>query len=66
MIWAKEETLPREELERDPAPGSCNRQFPTSMRGWLPSGKMDKAGVAPEDIRSLDDLRRLRSKLCFR
>ena len=59
MIWAKEETLPREELEaiqlrKLKQTVSCIYERVAPYRE-----KMDKAGVTPEDIHSLDDLRRL-------
>ena len=59
MIWAKEETLPRDEIEAI--------QF-AKLKGTVRyiydrvkpyREKMDAAGVKPEDIRSLDDLKKL-------
>ncbi len=59
MIWAKEETLSRAEIEQiqlDRLKGTVQRVYEK-----VPPyrAKMEKAGVGPEDIRSLDDLRRL-------
>ena len=59
MIWAKEETLPREELEEIQLRKLQQTVSYIYERVAPYRGKMDKAGVAPEDIRSLDDLRRL-------
>ena len=59
MIWAKEETLPRDEIEAI--------QF-AKLKGTVRyiydrvkpyREKMDAAGIKPEDIRSLDDLKKL-------
>ena len=59
MIWSKEETLPREELERL----QLLRLQETVKRVYekVPAyrKKMEDAGVTPDDIVSLDDLRRL-------
>ena len=59
MIWAKEETLPRSEIEalqlaklKDSVRYIYDRVKPYR-------DKMDAAGVKPEDIRTLDDLKRL-------
>ena len=59
MIWAKEETLPRSEIEaiqlaklKDSVKYIYDRVKPYR-------DKMDAAGVKPEDIRTLDDLKRL-------
>ena len=59
MIWAKDETLPREELEEIQLRKLQQTVSYIYERVAPYRGKMDKAGVAPEDIRSLDDLRRL-------
>lgn len=59
MIWSKEETLPREEIEAI----QLKRLQDTVNQVWnkVPAyrRKMEEAGVVPEDIRSLKDLQRL-------
>ena len=59
MIWSKEETLPREEIEKiqlDRLKETVNRVY----EKVLPyRKKMDEAGIKPEDIRSLKDLSKL-------
>lgn len=59
MIWAKEETLPRKELEAL----QLTRLQETVKRVYekVPAyrDKMDQAGIRPEDIKSLDDLSKL-------
>ena len=59
MIWSKEETLPREEIEKI----QLERLQETVARVYEKvepyRKKMDEAGVRPEDITSLDDLKRL-------
>ncbi len=59
MIWSKEETLPREEIEKI----QLERLKETVARVYANvepyRKKMDEAGVKPEDIQSLDDLKRL-------
>ena len=59
MIWSKEETLPREEIEKI----QLERLKETVARVYekvLPyRKKMDEAGIKPEDIKSLSDLRKL-------
>lgn len=59
MIWAKEETLPREELEKL----QLQRLKETVSRVYekVPAyrAKMVEAGIKPEDIKSLKDLARL-------
>lgn len=59
MIWAKEETLPRAELEKI----QLDRLRKTVARVYekVPAyrAKMDAAGVKPEDVRTLRDLCRL-------
>lgn len=59
MIWAKEETLPRVELEQL----QLKRLQETVSRVYekVPAyrEKMIEAGVTPEDVKSLDDLKRL-------
>ena len=59
MIWAKEETLPRDEIEAiqyAKLKGTV-RYIYDRVKPYR--DKMDAAKVKPEDIRSLDDLRRL-------
>lgn len=59
MIWSKEETLSREEIEAI----QLTRLVQTVRQVWekvLPyRKKMEEAGVKPEDIKSLKDLSRL-------
>ena len=59
MIWSKEETLPREEIEKL----QLERLQETVHRVYnkVPAyrKKMDDAGVKPEDIQSLADLKKL-------
>ncbi len=59
MIWSKEETLPREEIEKI----QLSRLKETVARVYekVPAyaKKMDEAGVAPSDIQSLADLAKL-------
>ncbi len=59
MIWAKEESLPRKEIEAI----QLARLKETVARIYekVPAyrAKMDEAGVSCEDIKSLDDLRKL-------
>ena len=59
MIWSKEETLPREEIEKI----QLERLQETVARVYEKVGpyraKMDAAGVKPEDIKTLKDLSRL-------
>ncbi len=59
MIWSKEETLPREEIEKL----QLSRLKETVSRVYekVPAyaQKMDEAGVKPEDIQSLADLAKL-------
>ncbi|MDF2485403.1 MAG: paaK [Herbinix sp.] len=59
MIWAKEETLPRREMEEL----QLQRLQETVVRVYekVPAyrAKMDEAGIAPEDIKSLEDLKKL-------
>ena len=59
MIWSKEETLPREEIEAL----QLARLQETVQRVWdnVPyyRKKMEDAGVKPSDIQTLEDLRKL-------
>jgi len=59
MIWSKEETLPREELEKL----QLERLQETVTRVYAKvapyRAKMDAAGIKPEDIRTLADLSKL-------
>ena len=59
MIWAKEETLPREEIEKI----QLNKLKMTVSyiydRVKPYRDKMDAAGVKPEDIQTLEDLKKL-------
>ncbi len=59
MIWAKEETLPRSEIEAiqlDKLKKVVARVY-EKVEPYR--AKMDEAGIKPEDIKSLDDLKRL-------
>ena len=59
MIWSKEETLPRSELEKI----QLERLKETVSRVYEKvkpyREKMDEANIKPEDIKSLDDLKKL-------
>ena len=59
MIWSKEETLPREQIEKI----QLERLQETVKRVWdkVPyyRKKMETAGVCPEDIKTLADLKKL-------
>ena len=59
MIWSKEETLPREEIEKI----QLERLKETVHRVYakVPAyrKKMDDAGIKPEDVKSLSDLKKL-------
>lgn len=59
MIWSKEETLPRSELEKI----QLERLKETVSRVYEKvkpyRAKMDEANIKPEDIKSLDDLKKL-------
>ena len=59
MIWAKEETLSRAEMEAL----QLSRLQETVKRVWdkVPAyrKKMEERGVTPEDIRTLSDLAKL-------
>ncbi len=59
MIWSKEETLPREEIEKIQL--ARLQETVTRVYAKVPAyaQKMDEAGVKPEDIRSLADLAKL-------
>ena len=59
MIWAKEETLPRDELEALQLRKLKKTVSYIYARVSPYRKKMEKSGVRPEDIRTLDDLRRL-------
>ena len=59
MIWSKEETLPREEIEKiqlERLKETVNRVY---ERVPAYRKKMDDCGINPEDIKSLKDLSRL-------
>lgn len=59
MIWSKEETMPREQIEAI----QLERLKATVQQNWdkVPAyrKKMEEAGVKPEDIQSLADLSKL-------
>ncbi len=59
MIWAKEETLPREELERIQLEKLKESVAYIYERVPAYREKMDAAGVKPEDIQTLKDLQKL-------
>lgn len=59
MIWAKEETLSRQEIEAiqlDKLKKVVSRVY---EKVPYYKNKMDEAGIKPEDIKSLDDLKKL-------
>jgi phenylacetate-CoA ligase len=59
MIWAKEETLPRKEMEQLQL--ARLQETVTRIYEKVPAykAKMVEAGIKPEDVKSLDDLKRL-------
>lgn len=59
MIWAKEETMPRSEIEALQLERLKYRVRYAYDRVPYYKAKMDEAGVKPEDIRSLEDITRL-------
>ena len=59
MIWSKEETLPRGEIEAIQLAKLKETVQYIYARVAPYREKMDQANVKPEDIRTLDDLRRL-------
>ena len=59
MIWAKEETLPRTEIEKIQFEKLKQTVSYIYERVEPYQKKMNDAGVKPEDIRTLDDLRKL-------
>ena len=68
MIWAKEETLPREEIERIQLTKLKDTVRYIYDRVKPYREKMDMAGVRPEDIQTLEDFKkncRLHIKLIF-
>ena len=59
MIWSKEETLPREEIEAlqlERLKETVNRVY-EKVPAY--AKKMDEAGIKPEDVKSLKDLAKL-------
>ena len=59
MIWAKEETLPRAEIEKIQLEKLKQTVHYIYERVEPYRRKMEDAGVKPEDIQSLDDLKKL-------
>ena len=59
MIWAKEETLPRKEIEKIQTEGLKKAVSYIYERVAPYKEKMDQAGVRPEHIKTLDDLNKL-------
>ena len=59
MIWAKEETLPREEIEKIQLDKLKTTVSYIYDRVKPYRDKMDAAGVKPEDIQTLEDLKKL-------
>lgn len=57
MIWAKEETLPREEIEKIQLDKLKTTVSYIYDRVKPYRDKMDAAGVKPEDIQTLEDLK---------
>ena len=59
MIWSEIETLPREEMEKIQLERLKETVARVYERVEPYRRKMDEAGIAPSDIKSLADLRRL-------
>ena len=59
MIWAKEETLPREEMEALQLQRLQETVYRVYDKVAPYRAKMDAIGLKPSDIKSLDDLKRL-------
>lgn len=59
MIWAKEETMSRKEIEKIQLTRLKETVNKVYNKVPLYRNKMDNAKVKPEDIKSLDDLKRL-------
>ena len=59
MIWAKEETLSREEIERIQTERLVKLVHYVYDNVEPYRKKMDDAGIKPDDIKTLDDLKRL-------
>lgn len=59
MIWAKEETLPRAEIEDIQLDKLKETVHYIYERSAPYRKKMDEAGVKPDDINSLTDLQKL-------
>ena len=62
MIWAKEETLPRAEIEKIQLEKLKQTVHYIYERVEPYRRKMEDAGVKPEDIQSLDDLKKQAEK----
>ena len=59
MIWAKEETLPREEIEKIQLEKLKKLVVRMYEKAPYYRKKMDEAGVKPEDIQTLKDVQKL-------
>ncbi len=59
MIWAKEETLSRKEMEELQLKRLQNTVYRVYEKVPAYRDKMMEAGIVPEDIKSLEDLKRL-------
>ena len=59
MIWSKEETLPREEIEALQLERLKETVFRVYEKVPAYRKKMDEAGIRPEDIKTLKDLAKL-------
>ena len=59
MIWSKEETLSREEMEALQLERLKETVFRVYEKVEPYRRKMDEAGIKPEDIKSLSDLKKL-------
>jgi len=59
MIWAKEETLPRKEIEQLQLAGLKKTVKLVYEKAPAYRRKMDETKLTPDDIQSLDDLKRL-------
>ena len=65
MIWAKEETLSRAEIERIQLERLKETVHYIYEKVEPYRRKMDEVGVTPDEIQSLDDLKKLPSAYLF-
>lgn len=59
MAWSKEETISRDEMQSLQLKGLQRTVSYVYERNPFYRTKLDELGIAPQDVRSLDDLRRL-------